>query len=900
STGGIGGNRPSYAWTSIFGAACAGAERGRAREEVLAAARRESLRQSKRRRRAAVASAAVIRAPVVSVDDAQTFSATIACPAETAVEKHCTLSSKTAAGTTGVERLSNEKPVAHGDGSCEGVLEDVVGGTHSLTPRTPNIRGVQSDHQSEMVDTNQAFDAKSIPSRPPDLSLEANTLLPDEVYSQSTPRSTPAQLIADHQMRHSHGTAMTTPLFRHPFGGGTTRIGVNAPRSLQVCPGERGFNGGTASQTPTRCFSSPRRQRVAHCQHPSAWGPRGPPVRRPSTASGDRFSSMIATCSMGGDASHGVQFSSLDVKAGSATRPETAGSFFSRRYSRRGKLVSTTRMIDTGKSNRDSLRSRWTDGECLRRRVDRILDSVSRKVEGGESARSHASSTWCQQQQQQEEEGGEEVAVEDQRDVDAADKLETHTTEAGLDASDDVVPEAGLAPRSAACMSGLLSSADACGSRNDAFFQPLVGFGVNDTAGGIVEEKSKQVDGEAAEASNSPDRPAASTVNAVLVTPVASNAMVFSSTDGNALSARPGLARLRLRPSSAPSRCPTHGGHPRSSRPRSIHGSDMCVVVVAQRSGSSPGLMQGTHHTVLDGHAGPSSTSSIVVEATASLYNGRDICDAVVHDRGEDGEIEQGGGIGGGAEKEAEGDTAKGDAAEGGGAEGRAGAGEGCNGDRRGNGGGDSASPKRHPTTGSARLVNLVVGRDEFNGNTRPESSSAPVPAGVETPLDFAKATVKLKMMAAETGVAVDGYEKAWEVSKEKAEVLFNDVRLAPEQDAQRSCDGAASETRRRLQRIMIESGVESSRRVKKEADLEEARRVLRQDTNMYAARRSASDRMREEVRSLEAENDSCDLLQLLEWRRSRSLSMLRERTERDRDDLRAACRRRREEAGVR
>lgn len=47
-------------------------------------------------------------------------------------------------------------------------------------------------------------------------------------------------------------------------------------------------------------------------------------------------------------------------------------------------------------------------------------------------------------------------------------------------------------------------------------------------------------------------------------------------------------------------------------------------------------------------------------------------------------------------------------------------------------------------------------------------------------------------------------------------------------------------------------------------------------------------------------ENDSRDLSVLMECRRSRSLLLIRDRTERERDALRAACRRRREEAAVR
>lgn len=59
--------------------------------------------------------------------------------------------------------------------------------------------------------------------------------------------------------------------------------------------------------------------------------------------------------------------------------------------------------------------------------------------------------------------------------------------------------------------------------------------------------------------------------------------------------------------------------------------------------------------------------------------------------------------------------------------------------------------------------------------------------------------------MAAEASVAVDSHEKAWGVSKERAELMFNDLRLAAEEDAQQSGDGAASEIRHRLQRIVIE-----------------------------------------------------------------------------------------------
>lgn len=61
------------------------------------------------------------------------------------------------------------------------------------------------------------------------------------------------------------------------------------------------------------------------------------------------------------------------------------------------------------------------------------------------------------------------------------------------------------------------------------------------------------------------------------------------------------------------------------------------------------------------------------------------------------------------------------------------------------------------------------------------------------------------QVLAAEASVAVDGHEKAWRNSKERAEQTFNDLRFAAEEDAQRSGAGAATETRNRLQRIVIE-----------------------------------------------------------------------------------------------
>lgn len=711
-------------------------------------------------------------------------------------------------------------------------------------------------------------------------------------------------------------------------------------------------------------------------------------------------------------------------------------------------------------SDRGSLGPRWTDGESLIRRVDSILHSALRKPPSGESARSHASGTRCEREQQQQE---QRELVEDRRGVDNAANIGAHetetsganqraTVETGLDMVDDIAQEPDLAARSTSGVSGVHFSSGVAGSRNDAVFEPLVEPGVNGTAtSSIMEGCREELRGEV-ETDDAPGGPTAPTVSDVHDTPGASNGIVSSSVDGGALSACPGRPRLIPRPSSAPSRCPTDGWHPRSLPPCPILSVDVCAIVLAQRSESSPGLIQRAHHIVSGvtaaeadsegarqspcrpvSHTGPGETTSDMVgggggersdgdtrsstasclaaEGTALPYEGRDTCDALVHHPGEGGAMEQepgeGGEGGGGGQVTGGGEEAgqieigreaghergaEAESRERGAAEGTGG-----NGDKRDEQGGDrvkvstksthdtrlKSTHKGHacvsvalpegyvmplsrdpPTAGAAGLAGVVIERDGSNVKTRLEKSSAAESSEVETTLDFAKATVKLKvlrtppvtkvyhrgadgfrvcgkniekrvvgrytwskpnyadcmlcssypwpiqsigapigmafyglapggseatrnncskrfrhqgvetntenathlkrlicstgacgsqirpdvcqsyfppspfassrnheapcflvrvpladgpfsrraqLMAAEAGVAVDVHEKAWGVSKEKAEILFNDVRFAPEEDARRSCYGAASETRHRLQRIMIEVGVGSS-----------------------------------------------------------------------------------------
>lgn len=360
SFGDTGGRRPSCAWTSIFGAVCAGAERGRARTEVLEAARRESLRQSKRRRRSADASAAAQRAQLVRVNDTPAFPATIVESAETpvthtgsamdAADTRCTLLEDEVVRTTGVEGPVTGNPVTHGDGSCEVVVEDAEDeGTQTLTLHERTTSGTQSNHEPEIADNSKASDIANISPSSHDMGVEISGPFQDEPHNQSTPQKTPARLITGHQERPSPIATVTTPLFRHPFGGGSTRISVNAPRSLQVCPGERGFGGVSASETSRYCFSLRRGRHTAHEQQPSAPGPRRKVSRRPSTASSDACSAIVATSSVGEGAGDGSQFGELEMRAGSGLRPETASSFFSRSDSRGGKRVGAAWMNHTGK-----------------------------------------------------------------------------------------------------------------------------------------------------------------------------------------------------------------------------------------------------------------------------------------------------------------------------------------------------------------------------------------------------------------------------------------------------------------------------------------------------------------------------------------------------------------------
>lgn len=248
-------------WTSVFGAVCAGAERGRARAEVLKAARRGALRQKRRKRCAAAAAAAAVPRLQQAARDLPADGNSAATPS---------------VGAT------NDRAVNVGAGEKEGLLATSI--------------------------TLEMSAADSITHGNGDSTGEA--MLPLEGQGDA------AQL-------------ETSPLFRHPLGGGTTRISVNAPRSLQVCPGDRGFSG-VPTTTSRHCFSSPRRRRSREEQGaPPHRFFRPSPPRRPATASGGLPCKMPLS---GGTEANGRSQTSRKGFAGGLSRdvrPETAWSFFS-------------------------------------------------------------------------------------------------------------------------------------------------------------------------------------------------------------------------------------------------------------------------------------------------------------------------------------------------------------------------------------------------------------------------------------------------------------------------------------------------------------------------------------------------------------------------------------------
>lgn len=304
------------AWTSIFGAVCAGAERGRARAEVLEAARREVVRLKRKRRRVTAATA------TPPVQFRRTRDKPASATSKAVGRPRDDLRSSAEPAKDGVvDMVEEEKPqtTVRSADKNNGMRLDAENGVTDDSALCNRIRGDTDQHNEEDVEvvalTADADDT------------EKSSDVVDIESCKSTPSGRhrmPESANVHRQRRQPRDGVPTSPLFRYPFGGGTTCIAVNAPRSLQVCPGDHGYCG-------VRVSSSPQRRRGL--QGHQTQEDRSPP-RRPSTASG-RYAVCRRTVAIGNDAGgeRGIYLANvagagLGLKRGE--RPETAWSFFSK------------------------------------------------------------------------------------------------------------------------------------------------------------------------------------------------------------------------------------------------------------------------------------------------------------------------------------------------------------------------------------------------------------------------------------------------------------------------------------------------------------------------------------------------------------------------------------------
>lgn len=311
------GHKLAASWTSVFGAVCAGAARGRARAEVLTAARRKSSRL-----RRAAAQSACIGVPTQT---------------ETDVATKAKLGERSSPPASALSGVSNVGGVIYGgsqsevsesaarsrnqsaiwEASAEGEVEaDVAIACDSATGAVVGDGGITigtvGDEGSVSASGNRRRHARNDPDGGADTD---GTTLDTSVDSRGRHQASSVQ----NSFSLSPAITVTvtspptesrvSPIFRYPGGRGSTRVTVSGPRSLQVSPGGRGFSGVDMS-----AYSPVRRHR----------GQRGSsrrlPVERPWTAGSDWHR-------------HGEE--STSTCAGSRVgmaemRPKTAGSFFPR------------------------------------------------------------------------------------------------------------------------------------------------------------------------------------------------------------------------------------------------------------------------------------------------------------------------------------------------------------------------------------------------------------------------------------------------------------------------------------------------------------------------------------------------------------------------------------------
>lgn len=286
------GHSKMGAWTSIFGAVCAGAARGRAREEVLKAARRQASRH-RHNGRSVCECDTVHGRPTAPV--ARTMGKVNSIENETPRDTALMAASASTAAQSGATRA--------GDTSCER-NRGKAGGDEFVPDlsreRQPCARKLDKQPEGDEVavcdDGSVAVDV--------DGENEGGRMCSNKLSHLATMERA---LTTETSTGSTYSPTLPFPLLRHPGGGGTTRIGVNAPRSLQVSPGGRGLSGVEISRYDP--FFQRREANGARWRRPR---------RRPATAGG-------AVCH---GASQNVDVGRCGKDVGGPARPETAGSFF--------------------------------------------------------------------------------------------------------------------------------------------------------------------------------------------------------------------------------------------------------------------------------------------------------------------------------------------------------------------------------------------------------------------------------------------------------------------------------------------------------------------------------------------------------------------------------------------
>lgn len=311
-------------WTSVFGALCAGAERGRARAEVLQAARRASSRSKQRQRRApAVAAApAPAAAAAISIFSSPRMNVVRDC-GTTAFGTNVVRIREDDGKTVCREKYdaidSDVNAATSGRNLCPELRVELLGDEDACPPHSLETRseGAPIGQQLTAEVDDLLCDSVNAPRMLDVMGTESCEQPPGDGCQAPLAEGTDA----DPPMQHEGCAMAAFPLFRHPFGGGTTLIGVNAPRSLQVCPGDNGFSG-LGSKVSRHCFSFSRRRHSREGKLPRRASP-----RRPSTASGALSSGRTTS------GTDGCGESEMGAGPGVATafgmRPETAESFFS-------------------------------------------------------------------------------------------------------------------------------------------------------------------------------------------------------------------------------------------------------------------------------------------------------------------------------------------------------------------------------------------------------------------------------------------------------------------------------------------------------------------------------------------------------------------------------------------